>query len=88
MDYRAELDRRIGRFHEYLAPMDRRAHEEAQGPCYAVFENRHPNGDFGGQAAEDTAFVFLGRGACPWIRSCMSPRCRSTAHVTGSAERP
>ncbi len=53
MDYRAELERRIGQFHRHLAPMDRRAHEEAHGPCYTVLENRHPDGDFGGQTTEE-----------------------------------
>lgn len=33
--------------------MDCRAHEEAHGPYYAVFENRHPDGDFGSQATEE-----------------------------------
>ena len=33
--------------------MDRRAHEEAQGPCYLIFENRHPDGGFGGEAGEE-----------------------------------
>ena len=36
--------------------MDRRAHEDAQGPCYSIFENRHPDGDFGGQATEERQF--------------------------------
>jgi len=53
LDYRGTLGRRIAQFHRYLKPMDRRAHEEAHGPCYAVFENRHPDGDFGGQATEE-----------------------------------
>ncbi len=53
LNYRAELERRIRQFHRYQEPMDHRAHEEAHGPCYTIFENRHPDGDFGEQAAEE-----------------------------------
>ena len=42
-NYRAELERRIKQFHRYLEPMDRRAHEVAHGPCFTIFENRHPD---------------------------------------------
>jgi hypothetical protein len=52
LDYRAELERRITQFRHHLAPMDYRAHEEAQGPCYLIFENQHPDGGFGGEAEE------------------------------------
>ena len=44
-DYRAEIVRRIGQFRRYLKPMDRRAHEEAQGSCFLIFENRQPGED-------------------------------------------
>ena len=53
MDYQAELQRRIAQFHRYLEPMDRRAHEDAHGPCYTIFESRHPDGDFAGQLREE-----------------------------------
>jgi hypothetical protein len=53
LDYRTELGRRIGQFRRYLEPMDRRAHEVAQGTCALVFENRRPDGDFGKQAREE-----------------------------------
>jgi len=42
-DYRAEIERRIGQFRRYLEPMDRRAHEEALGSCFLIFENHHPD---------------------------------------------
>ena len=44
-DYRAEIERRIGQFRRYLEPMDRRAHEEALGSCFLIFENHHPDED-------------------------------------------
>ena len=53
MDYRTELERRIGQFRHYLEPMDHRAHEVAQGTCLLVFENRRPDGDSGKQAREE-----------------------------------
>lgn len=53
MDYRAELERRIWQFHRYLEPMNHRAHEDAHGPCYTIFEIRHPDGDFVGQLREE-----------------------------------
>lgn len=34
------------------APMDRLAHEEAQGRCYVIFENRHPGGASGVRPAK------------------------------------
>ena len=51
-DYRAEIVRRIGQFRRYLKPMDRRAHEEAQGSCFLIFENRQPGEDPGGETRE------------------------------------
>jgi hypothetical protein len=44
-DYRAEIERRIGQFHHYLEPMNRRAHEEAHGSCFLIFENHQPGED-------------------------------------------
>jgi hypothetical protein len=44
-DYRAEIERRIGQFRHYLHLMDRRAHEEARGSCFLIFENHHPDED-------------------------------------------
>jgi hypothetical protein len=51
-DYRAEIERRIGQFRRYLEPMDRRAHEEAHGSCFLIFENRHPGEDPGREMRE------------------------------------
>jgi hypothetical protein len=53
LDYRAEIERRIKQFYRYLEPMDRRAHEDAQGPCFTIFENRHPDGSLAGQLKEE-----------------------------------
>ena len=50
MDYRTALARRIGQFHRHLVPVDRRAHEVAQGTCALIFENRRPDGESGEQA--------------------------------------
>lgn len=50
MDYETELGRRITQFHRHLEPMDRRAHEVAQGTCFLIFENRRLDGGFGKQA--------------------------------------
>ena len=52
-DYRAEIERRIGQFRRYLEPMDRRAHEEAQGSCFLIFENRQPGEDPGRETREE-----------------------------------
>ena len=41
-DYPAEIERRIGKLRRYLEPMDRRAHEEALGSCFLIFENHRP----------------------------------------------
>jgi hypothetical protein len=43
-DYRGELERRITQFAGFLRPMNHRAHEIAQGPCYMIFEERRPEG--------------------------------------------
>jgi hypothetical protein len=52
-DYRAEIERRIGRFRRYLEPMDRRAHEEALGSCFLIFQNHHPDDDPGREMREE-----------------------------------
>ena len=51
-DYRAEIERRIAQFRRYLEPMDRRAHEEARGSCFLIFENHQPDEDPGNLAGE------------------------------------
>ncbi len=72
LDYRAELERRIEQFHRYLEPMDRRAHEDARGPCYTVFENRH---------------LRLGREEGRGILICRSPGPFWRSGVSGSQVR-
>ncbi|QDT48931.1 hypothetical protein Pan258_29780 [Symmachiella dynata] len=39
-DYQEELEQRIRGFHKHLALMHDRAHNEAQGPCFLIFEER------------------------------------------------
>ncbi len=41
-DYRAGLQRRIAQFAHYLKLMHDRAHEEAHGSSYIIFEERRP----------------------------------------------
>lgn len=41
-DYRSDLERRVRQFAQYLKLMDGRAHEEAHGPCFIIFEERRP----------------------------------------------
>ncbi|NLF73675.1 MAG: hypothetical protein GX575_31940 [Candidatus Anammoximicrobium sp.] len=43
-DYRAELERRVQQFAHYLKLMHGRAHDEVQGNCYIIFEERPPDG--------------------------------------------
>ncbi len=71
-DYKAEVERRIGQFHRYLEPMDRRAHEVAHGSCFLVFENQRPDEAPGRQRKEErqpvlaaVAEVFGERGPQP-----------------------
>ena len=42
--HRDELERRAGQFADYLKLMHGRAHEEAHGPCFIIFEERRPGG--------------------------------------------
>jgi len=42
--FHEELDRRIEQFTHYLKLMHDRAHEEAHGPCFIIFEERRPGG--------------------------------------------
>lgn len=48
-DYRAEIERRIEQFTHYLKLMHDRAHEEAQGSCFIIFEERRPGGGTGNE---------------------------------------
>ena len=40
--YAEELNRRIGQFTKILKKMHRRAHQEIQGPCFAILEEDDP----------------------------------------------
>lgn len=72
MSYRAEIERRIGQFRRHLEPMERRAKEVAESPCFLVFENRPFDDAFGGEMREErepalaaVAEVFGGGGDVP-----------------------
>ena len=42
-DYRQELERRTAQFAGYLKKMYHRAHDEVQGNCFIIFEERKPS---------------------------------------------
>ena len=46
-DYRAEIELRIEQFVHCLKPMHDRAHEEAHGSCFIIFEERRPGNGSG-----------------------------------------
>ena len=55
VDYSEELQRRIGQFAGYLKKMHHRAHEEAHGPCFIIFEDRLPTNGSGDAALTEAA---------------------------------
>jgi hypothetical protein len=42
-DYKAGYERRVRQFADRLRPMRRRAHEEAKGPCFMIFDENCPD---------------------------------------------
>jgi len=88
-DYRAEIERRIGQFRRYLKPMNRRAHEEAHGSCFLIFENHHRGEDPKREMREDREPALaaiaeaLGErgGAAPWA-NLGHPTCQRRAGET------
>jgi hypothetical protein len=58
-DYRAEVERRIEQFAHYLKPMHDRAHEEAHGPCFIIFEERRPGGSSGNEELSEEKKLAL-----------------------------
>ena len=54
-DYGEELQRRIGQFAGYLKKMYHRAHEEVEGSCFIIFEERSPTDGFGDAALSEAA---------------------------------
>ena len=58
-DYRAEVERRIEQFAHYLKPMHDRAHEEAHGPCFIIFEERRPGGGSGNEELSEEKKLAL-----------------------------
>jgi hypothetical protein len=55
LDYSQELQRRIGQFAGYLKKMYHRAHEEVQGPCFIIFEERPPSSGSGDDVLSEAA---------------------------------
>ena len=60
-DYGIELQRRIGQFAHYLKLMHQRAHEEAWGNCFIIFEERQPDGSSGGEELSEKKKLVLER---------------------------
>lgn len=60
-DYHTELQRRIGQFAHYLKLMRHRAHEEACGNCFIIFEERPPDGSSGGDELAEKRKLVLER---------------------------
>jgi hypothetical protein len=54
-DYSEELQRRIGQFSGYLKKMYHRAHEEVEGSCFIIFEERSPTNGSGDATLSEAA---------------------------------
>lgn len=54
-DYSEELQRRISQFAGYLKKMYHRAHEEVEGSCFIIFEERPPANGSGDAALSEAA---------------------------------
>ncbi len=54
-DYRQELQRRIGQFSGFLKKMYYRSHDEVQGSCFIIFEERPPTNGSGDAALTEAA---------------------------------
>jgi hypothetical protein len=58
-DYRSEFERRIEQFGRHLKLMHDRAHEEAHGPCFIIFDERRPAGSPGDEDLSEAKKLVL-----------------------------